>query len=189
MRFDLEHEEVYEDEYLSDLNLNFSIFLDFEVNNLKINFESDLYNVTSLKIEKFKKRFNTFKNKQITLEILSSKRNSVSIQYDPQTKKLSLNTYNDGYEFCDIECNSNSVNIELVLNKEEHSNFDNILERLIRLKNGIPDYYSSEGELTDGESSEGELTDVELTEGELTDVELTDEESPEENLNDSDTVL
>lgn len=174
MRFDLEHEDVYEDRYLSDLNLNFSIFLDFEVNNLKIKFDSDLYNVTSLEIEKFKNKFNTFKNEPITLEILSSKKNDVSIKYDPKTRKLSFNTYNDGYEFCDIECSSNSVNIELVLNKEEHSNFDYVLENLIRLKNGIPDYYSSECE-----------SDEEIS------VEISVEESPEENENenDSDTFL
>ena len=175
MRFDLDHEDVCEDSNLSDLNLNFSIFLVFEVNNLKIKFDSDLYNVTSLEIEKFKNKFNKFKNKTITLEILSSKKNNVSIQYDPKTRKLSFSTYNEGYEFCDTECNSNSVNIELVLNKEEHSNFDYVLENLIRLKNGIPDCYSSECE------SDEEISVEEIS------VEESPEESPEEN--DSDTVL
>ena len=56
----------------------------------------------------------------------------------PITKKLSFCTHNDGYIFCDIEDNQNSVNIELEISQCEHDIFsNNIISELIETKKNL----------------------------------------------------
>jgi hypothetical protein len=137
MKFDIETNE-----YEYDYNTNFDIILDFEINNLKINFSTDLNNIELKSIEKFKKKFNTYKNKTITLNFLSSKKNRIIIDYNPKTTIIEFRSFNDGYIFSDVEDNYNSIDIQFEINTEEHKKFNLILERLISLKSGESAYNS-----------------------------------------------
>ena len=137
MKFDIETNE-----YEYDYNTNFDIILDFEINNLKIKFGTDLNNIELKSIEKFKEKFNTYKKKTITLNFLSSKKNTTIIEYNPKTKIINFHSFNDGYIFSDVEYNYNSIDIQFEINTEEHKKFNLILERLISLKSGESAYNS-----------------------------------------------
>jgi len=118
----------------------FDIILKFEMNNLKINFSADVNNIDIRTIEKFKSKFDKSK-KSCILNLIDSKKNSVSICFEIATKKLSFITNNEGYIFSDINDNYNSVDIELEINEEEKNNFSEVLEDLIDHK-----YYSEESD-------------------------------------------
>ena len=64
------------------------------------------------------------------MEILNSK-NTVSISYNPKESKISFETFNDGYTFCDIEDNFNNTKIEFEITEAERYSFlHDILEEL-----------------------------------------------------------
>ena len=104
--------------------------MEFEMNNLKLNFGTDLNNVTLEEIIRFQKLFNK-KKKECTLNFIDSKKNEAYIEYSPSSSTLKFITWNNGYIFSDIEDNQNSTNIELKINDEEHSLFDIIIDSII----------------------------------------------------------
>jgi hypothetical protein len=70
-----------------------------------------------------------FKKNKNCLEILNSK-NTVSISYNSKESKISFETFNDGYTFCDIE-NFNNTKIEFEITEAERDSFlHDILEEL-----------------------------------------------------------
>ena len=71
------------------------------------------------------------KNKKCCLNILNSKKNTVSISYNPKEEKISFETWNEGYIFSDIEDNHNNTTIKFKINEKERNDFYyNVLEEL-----------------------------------------------------------
>ena len=107
---------------------DFTIAIEFP-NGLIIEFESDLNNISSEEIHAFMKRFK--KNKKCCLDIINSKKNTVSISYNPKEEKILFETWNEGYIFSDIEDNHNNTRIQFKINEKEREDFYyNVLEEL-----------------------------------------------------------
>ena len=117
--------------------------ISIKVNKLKIKFSADLNNVTLKEIQSFKRKFRKNK-KHCTLYFIDTKKNSAGIEYEPTTNTLKFYTFNDGYTFCDTEANTNSVDIELILDKEDHDNVCKIIDELDYIKLEEGDYSSYE---------------------------------------------
>ena len=106
----------------------FTITVQF-ANHLQFKFSTDLNNIMLSDVKAFTKDFHN--GVECSLDFINSKKNCVTIGYEPKSKEISFYTWNEGYIFRDIEDNSNIVDIKFIINNEEHTNFYHILQDLI----------------------------------------------------------